>query len=828
MGLDPLSVDPRAASPIESTPMSKYPYTQIEKKWQAHWEEHKTFRAVEDPSVPEDRRLYVLDMFPYPSGAGLHVGHPEGYTATDIWCRFKRHNGFSVLHPMGFDSFGLPAENYALKTGTHPRVTTEANIANFRRQIKSLGFSYDWDREISTHNEKYYHWTQWIFLQLYKKGLAYEALMPINWCPKDMTGLANEEVVDGKCDRCGTPVERRNLRQWVLKITAYGDALEDDLASIDWPEGIKAMQRNWIGRSEGANVTFAVDGSDKTFQIYTTRPDTLFGVTYMVLAPDHALVDQIVTPAQKAAVESYQQQARLKSDLERTELAKDKTGVFTGAYALNPVNGAKVPIWIGDYVLASYGFGAIMAVPAHDERDWAFAQKFGIPVIEVISPSGQPTSGGLKACYTGPGKAVNSGEFSGWESEPFKKKITSWLEEKGIGKKAVNYKLRDWIFSRQRYWGEPIPVVHCPKDGIVPLREDQLPLLLPEVKSYTPTGTGESPLAAIDSWVNTTCPHCGGPAKRETNTMPQWAGSCWYYLRFMDPQNDRAFADPAKLNYWRNVNLYVGGAEHAVLHLLYSRFWHKVLYDLGLVSTKEPFARLVNQGMILGENGQKMSKSLGNVINPDEIVNEYGADTLRAYEMFMGPLQDSKPWSTNGVAGINRFLNRVWRASEDLKFTDAEPTKDQLKLLHKTIKKVTLDTENMNFNTAISALMVFVNEITGAAELPKSVWKTFVLLLSPYVPHLAEELWALAGEKPSVARVPWPKYDDALTVDDEIEMVFQINGKIRSKLVVPAGLAAAEMEKLARTDARIVELTAGKEIVKIITVPNKLVNIVVK
>jgi leucyl-tRNA synthetase len=808
--------------------MSKYPYTVIEKKWQAYWEEQKTFRALEDASVPADKRLYVLDMFPYPSGSGLHVGHPEGYTATDIWTRFKRHNGFNVLHPMGFDSFGLPAENYALKTGTHPRVTTEENIANFRRQIKSLGFSYDWDREISTHDERYYHWTQWIFLQLYKKGLAYEAMMPINWCPSCLTGLANEEVDDGKCDRCGTPVERRNLRQWVLKITAYGDALEDDLALIDWPEGIKAMQRNWIGRSEGANVTFAVDGSSDVVQVYTTRPDTLFGVTYMVLAPDHALVDRIVTPAQKAAVEAYQKQARLKSDLERTDLAKDKTGVFTGAYALNPVNGAKVPVWIGDYVLANYGFGAIMAVPAHDERDWAFAQKFGLPVIEVISPSGQPTAGGLKACYTGPGKAVNSGEFAGSDSEPFKKKITAWLEAKGIGKKAVNYKLRDWIFSRQRYWGEPIPVVHCAKCGIVPLKESQLPLLLPEVKSYQPTGTGESPLAAIESWVNTTCPDCGGPAKRETNTMPQWAGSCWYYLRYIDPKNAKAFADPAKLAYWGNVDLYVGGAEHAVLHLLYSRFWHKVLFDLGLVSTNEPFQRLVNQGMILGENGAKMSKSSGTAINPDEIVAEYGADTLRAYEMFMGPLNEAKPWNTNGVAGVNRFLNRIWRAGEDLTFTDAAPTKDQLKLLHKTIKKVTVDTENLNFNTAISAMMIFVNEITGAAELPRSVWKTFLVLLSPYVPHIAEELWALAGEKPTVSKAPWPTWDEALTVDDEVEMVFQINGKIRSKLVVPAGLSGTEMETLARSDKRITELTAGKEIVKIITVPNKLVNIVVK
>jgi leucyl-tRNA synthetase len=806
--------------------MSKYPHLEVEPKWQSYWAKNRTFRAVEDASFPEDKRLYVLDMFPYPSGAGLHVGHPEGYTATDIWCRFQRHRGYNVLHPMGFDSFGLPAENYAIKTGTHPRLTTEANIETFRRQIQSLGFSYDWDREVSTHTPEYYKWTQWIFLQLYKKGLAYEAMMPINWCPNDQTGLANEEVVDGKCERCGTPVERRNLRQWVLKITAYGDRLEEDLNSLDWSESIKVMQRNWIGRSEGANVTFAVDGSDKTFQIFTTRPDTLFGVTYMVLAPDHALVDQVTTPAQKAAVEGYQKQARLKSDLERTDLAKDKTGVFTGAYAVNPVNGAKVPIWIGDYVLANYGFGAIMAVPAHDERDWAFAKTFGLPVIEVIAPSGQPTPGGLNECYTGPGKAVNSGEFTGWESEPFKKKITGWLEEKGLGKKAVNYKLRDWIFARQRYWGEPIPVVHCADCGIVPVPENQLPVLLPEVKSYQPTGTGESPLAAIESWVNTTCPHCGKPAKRETNTMPQWAGSCWYYLRYIDPHNDKAFAAPEKLDYWMPVDLYVGGAEHAVLHLLYARFWHKVLYDLGLVKTKEPFQRLVNQGMILGENGQKMSKSLGNVVNPDDIVREYGADTLRAYEMFMGPLQDAKPWNTNGVVGIRRFLDRVWRAAEELTLTDAEPTKEQLKVLHKTIKKVTADTQSLTFNTAISAMMVFVNELGDS--LPKSVWKTFLVLLSPYVPHLAEELWEKAGEKPSVSKAPWPAYDESLTVDDEIEMVFQINGKIRSKLVVPAGLPAAEMEKLARTDKRIIELTDGKEIVKVITVPNKLVNIVVK
>ncbi|NNM66889.1 MAG: leucine--tRNA ligase, partial [Spirochaetales bacterium] len=783
--------------------MSKYPFTAIEPKWQNFWLQNKTFRAVEDPSIPRDRRLYVLDMFPYPSGAGLHVGHPEGYTATDIWCRFRRHQGYNVLHPMGFDSFGLPAENYAIKTGTHPEATTKVNIDRFRAQIQSLGFSYDWDRELATHTPEYYRWTHWIFLQLFKKGLAYEAKMPINWCPSCKTGLANEEVVDGKCDRCGTQVERRNLRQWVLKITAYADRLEKDLDLLDWSESIKTMQRNWIGRSEGADVLFDVegavgqDGKPLSFWIFTTRPDTLFGVSYMVLAPDHALVDQITTGAQKAEVQAYQAQARLKSDLERTDLAKDKTGVFTGAWAVNPVNGRKVPIWISDYVLAGYGFGAIMAVPAHDTRDWAFAQKFDLPILEVISPTGQPTQGGLQACFTGRGLAVNSGEFDGSDSETFKKKITAWLESRGRGRLSVNYKLRDWIFSRQRYWGEPIPVVHCPAHGIVPLDESQLPLRLPEVASYEPTGTGESPLAAIESWVNTTCPICHGPAKRETNTMPQWAGSCWYYLRFLDPHNEKVFASPERIDYWMPVDLYVGGAEHAVLHLLYARFWHKVLFDLGVVNTPEPFGRLVNQGMILGENGQKMSKSLGNVVNPDEIVAEFGADTLRVYEMFMGPLQDSKPWNTNGVAGVARFLNRVWRFAEDTAWTEEAPSREVLKVLHKTIKKVTADTENLNFNTAVSAMMVFMNEVGDLKTLSRSVWKTFVILLSPYAPHLAEELWLMAGGQPSVTREPWPVWDEALCVDDEIEMVFQINGKIRSRLVVPAGLSGEEMETLA-------------------------------
>ncbi len=811
--------------------MSKYPYETIEPKWQEFWAKNKTFRAVEDPSVPQNRRLYVLDMFPYPSGAGLHVGHPEGYTATDIWCRFRRHQGDNVLHPMGFDSFGLPAENYAIKTGTHPETTTVANINRFRQQIQSLGFSYDWDREVSTHTPEYYRWTQWIFLQLFKKGLAYEAQMPINWCPSCQTGLANEEVVDGKCDRCGTPVERRNLRQWVLKITAYADRLEKDLDLLDWSESIKTMQRNWIGRSEGADVLFEVEnlrdetGKPHSFWIFTTRPDTLYGVTYMVLAPDHALVDTITTPQQRQAVLDYQEQTRRKSDLERTDLAKEKTGVFTGAYALNPVNGKRVPIWISDYVLAGYGFGAIMAVPAHDTRDWAFAHQFGLEVIPVISPTGKAES--LTECYTGPGVMVNSQEYDGWASEKVKKAVTEKLEKEGRGRLSVNYKLRDWIFSRQRYWGEPIPVVHCPDHGIVPLPETELPLRLPEVRSYAPTGTGESPLAAIADWVNTTCPVCGKPAKRETNTMPQWAGSCWYYLRYLDPHNTQAFADPEKIAYWMPVDLYVGGAEHAVLHLLYARFWHKVLFDLGLVTTPEPFQRLINQGMILGENGQKMSKSMGNVVNPDEIVREYGADTLRVYEMFMGPLQDSKPWNTNGVAGASRFLNRLWRMGEST-FTNDEPTKAQLKVLHKTIKKVTTDTQNLSFNTAISAMMVFLNEAEGFTSFPRQLWRSFVILVSPYAPHLAEELWERLGETPSISKEPWPLWDEALCQDEEVEMVFQINGKIRSRLTVPSGLTPVQMEELARQDARIIALTEGKTILKIITVPNKLVNIVVQ
>jgi leucyl-tRNA synthetase len=803
--------------------MTGYPFSDIETKWQARWESDKTFRAVEDPSVPREKRRYVLDMFPYPSAAGLHVGHPEGYIATDIYCRYLRMNGFQVLHPMGFDSFGLPAENYAIKTGTHPRVSTEANIARFTAQIKSLGFSYDWDRCISTCEPEYYRWTQWIFLKLFEKGLAYEAEVPINWCPSCLTGLANEEVKDGQCDRCGTAVTRRNLRQWILKITAYAERLLADLDLLDWSESLKLMQRNWIGRSEGANVRFPLAGGVGEIEVYTTRPDTLFGATYMVLAPEHPLVAKITAPAQKKAVEAYIKAASMKSDMERTELAKEKSGVFTGAFAVNPVNAAKIPVWISDYILISYGTGAIMAVPAHDQRDFEFARMFDLPIVQVVSRDG--SSYPLDGAEADEGVAVNSGQWNGLPTAEFKKKITGWLEEKGIGRRAVNYKLRDWIFSRQRYWGEPIPLVHCPSCGIVPVPDDELPLKLPEVKSYTPTGTGESPLAAIGEWVHTTCPKCGGPGKRETNTMPQWAGSCWYYMRYLDPHNDAAFADREKLEYWMPIDLYVGGAEHAVLHLLYARFWHKFLFDIGAVNTPEPFMRLINQGMILGEGGVKMSKSLGNVINPDDIITQYGADTMRMYEMFMGPLEVSKPWSTRGITGVKRFLDRIWRAAE-IPLTDEAPPEPLLRLLHKTIRKVSTDTAKLEFNTAIAQMMIFMNEAAGLPSMPRALWQPFVLLLSPYAPHLAEELWAKLGGAPSVCLQKWPAWDESLAAEQSVEVVFQINGKIRAKEDLPAGLSEADTREKALANSRMRELLQGKEIRKVIVVPGKLVNVV--
>ena len=842
--------------------MSSYPFSETEPKWQKYWAENKTFAVTEDPSFPKEKRAYVLDMFPYPSGAGLHVGHPEGYTATDIYCRYLRMNGFNVLHPMGFDSFGLPAENYAIQTGTHPAITTEKNINTFRRQIKSLGFCYDWDREISTCDPKYYHWTQWIFEKLYEKGLAYESQAPINWCPHCKTGLANEEVKEGKCDRCGAQVEKKNIRQWVLKITAYAQRLLDDLDLVDWPESVKLMQRNWIGKSEGASVLFQVKGlendPDGKLEVFTTRCDTLFGATYMVISPEHPLVGKLTTKDNEKAVKDYISQAAKKSDLDRTDLAKEKTGVFSGSYAINPVNGKEIPIWIADYVLISYGTGAIMAVPAHDTRDWDFAKKFNLPIIEVLKSEVDVQ----KQAWTEDGVHVNSGFLDGLNKADAIEKMIAFLEERKIGHKMVNFKLRDWIFSRQRYWGEPIPLIHCPHCGTVLVPEKDLPLTLPEVKSYQPSGTGESPLANIDSWVNCKCPKCGSDAKRETNTMPQWGGSCWYYLRYIDPKNEKVFVDPDKEKYWMPVNLYIGGTEHAVLHLLYARFWHKVLYDLGLVSTPEPFARLVNQGMITSfayqkpnkslvpadqvvekepgvfvdkESGEvlerviaKMSKSLKNVINPDEVIAQYGADTMRMYEMFMGPLQVSKPWSTTGIAGVWRFIDRLWRLADEKPLTEDKAPIEILRSLNKTIKKVTEDTATLNFNTAISQMMVYINDLSKLDKLPREAWEPMILMLSPYAPHLAEELWAKAGHKPSVANVSWPKYKEELTVDSEVQIVCQINGKVRAKLMMSKDASKEEIIAAAKANENVKKYLEGATIVKDIVVPGKLVSFVVK
>ncbi|MBQ2049483.1 MAG: leucine--tRNA ligase [Spirochaetales bacterium] len=842
--------------------MSSYPFAETEPKWQKYWAENKTFAVTEDPSFPKEKRAYVLDMFPYPSGAGLHVGHPEGYTATDIYCRYLRMNGFNVLHPMGFDSFGLPAENYAIQTGTHPAITTEKNINTFRRQIKSLGFCYDWDREISTCDPSYYHWTQWIFEKLYEKGLAYESQAPINWCPHCKTGLANEEVKEGKCERCGAQVEKKNIRQWVLKITAYAQRLLDDLDLVDWPESVKLMQRNWIGKSEGASVLFQVKGlendPDGKLEVFTTRCDTLFGATYMVVSPEHPLVAKLTTKENEKAVRDYIDQAAKKSDLDRTDLAKEKTGVFSGSYAINPVNGKEIPIWIADYVLISYGTGAIMAVPAHDTRDWEFAKKFNLPIIEVLKSEVDVQ----QQAWTEDGVHVNSGFLDGLNKADAIARMIEFLEQRKIGHKMVNYKLRDWIFSRQRYWGEPIPLIHCKHCGTVLVPENELPLTLPEVKSYQPSGTGESPLANIDSWVNCTCPKCGGPARRETNTMPQWGGSCWYYLRYIDPKNTKAFVDPAKEKYWMPVDLYIGGTEHAVLHLLYARFWHKVLFDLGLVSTPEPFARLVNQGMITSyayqrankslvpadqvtekepgvfvdnETGEvlerviaKMSKSLKNVINPDEVIAQYGADTMRMYEMFMGPLQVSKPWSTTGIAGVWRFIDRVWRLGDEKQITEDKAPVEILRSLHKTIKKVTEDTATLNFNTAISQMMVYINDLSKLDTLPREAWEPMILMMAPYAPHLAEELWAKAGHKPSVANVAWPKYDEAMTLDDEIQIVCQINGKVRAKLMLPRDASKDQIIAAAKANENVKKYLEGSVVVKEIVVPGKLVSFVVK
>ena len=875
--------------------MSEYNYTEIEKKWQKYWLEHKTFKTPDHAEGKQ--KFYCLDMFPYPSGAGLHVGHPEGYTATDILCRYKRMKGFNVLHPMGWDAFGLPAEQYAVETGTHPAITTKKNVDRFREQIRSLGFSYDWDREVNTTDPKYYKWTQWIFEQLYKKGLAYVAEVPVNWCPALGTVLANEEVIDGRSERGNHPVIRRPMRQWMLKITEYAERLLKDLDTLDWPEGIKEMQRNWIGKSTGAMVDFGVCFGTTTggsgapeplpkdvITVYTTRCDTLFGATYMVLSPEHALVAKWLAEGKIAnadAVKAYQAKAASKSDLERTELNKEKTGVkLEGVLGVNPVNGEALPIFISDYVLATYGTGAIMAVPAHDERDFDFAKVFGLPIYQVVAPAGESGKSGdsgnsgldrvpytADAAFTdiATGVMVNSGFLNGLSVEEARPAMIKWLEERGVGKAQTQYKLRDWLFSRQRYWGEPFPVIHW-EDGTQSLvDENDLPLTLPELDDYKPTGTGEPPLAKATDWVNVVDPATGKKGTRETNTMPQWAGSCWYYLRYIDPHNDKAFADPALLKEWLPVDLYVGGAEHAVLHLLYARFWHKVLFDLGLVPTPEPFQRLVNQGMILGlayktsrgvlipmdqitwrdgkpygaeEGGQeelltefpaKMSKSLKNVVNPDDVVRDYGADSLRLYEMFMGPLQAVKPWSTKGVEGVFRFLKRVNKMVTEQPIADRALTKDEAKTLNATIKKVDEDLASMNFNTAISAMMVFVNAFAGdGKDLPREAAEKFVLCLAPFAPHLGEELWQFLGHADTLAYEPFPAFDPAALVENEIEVPVQVLGKLRGRVTVSVDAKPPEMEAAARANPDVAKFLEGKQVVKVICVPKKMVNFVVR
>ena len=800
-----------------------YEHQQIEQKWQKFWDDNQTFATSDTTDKP---KYYAVDMFPYPSGQGLHVGHPEGYTATDIMSRFKRAKGFNVLHPMGWDAFGLPAEQYAMKTGHNPADFTSQNIDHFREQIKSLGLSYDWNREINTTDPSYYKWTQWIFEKLYEKGLAYESNMMVNWDPIDRVVLANEEVIDGKSERSGNKVERKALRQWVLKITAYADRLVDDLDDLDWPEAIKEQQRNWIGRSKGAAVFFNVDHADAKIEVYTTRPDTLFGATYMVLAPEHELVDSIVTAEQKQAVADYRAAIAAKSDLERTDLNKDKTGVFTGAYGINPINGEKLPIWIADYVLASYGTGAIMAVPAHDDRDFEFAKKFDLAIKPVIA-GGENDD----VAYTGDGVHINSDFLDGLDKATAIDQAIDWLEAHQAGHAQTNFRLRDWIFSRQRYWGEPIPVIHW-EDGTTSLvPENELPLLLPHATELRPSGSGESPLANLTDWLEVTRDD-GVKGRRETNTMPQWAGSSWYFLRYIDPHNDHQLADPEKLKYWMNVDLYVGGAEHAVLHLLYARFWHKFLYDLGVVPTKEPFQKLVNQGMILGANHEKMSKSKGNVVNPDDIVREYGADTLRVYEMFMGPLTQSKPWSEEGITGSRRWLDRVWRLLIDDEgqlrdhVTTVNPG-DLDKIYHQTVKKVTDDLEYMRFNTAISQMMVFVNDAYKSDALPVTYMNGFIQLLAPFAPHLAEELWVRLGNRESISYVSWPTYDDTKLVDDTVEIIFQVNGKVRGKATVARDINQDDMITAAKADDNVQNFITGKTVRKVIAIPGKFVNIVV-
>ncbi|XP_010272272.1 PREDICTED: leucine--tRNA ligase, chloroplastic/mitochondrial [Nelumbo nucifera] len=878
-----------------------YPFHEIEPRWQRYWEENRTFRTPDEVDTSKPK-FYILDMFPYPSGAGLHVGHPLGYTATDILARYKRMKGFNVLHPMGWDAFGLPAEQYAIETGTHPKITTARNIERFRSQLKSLGFSYDWDREISTTEPEYYKWTQWIFLQLFKKGLAYQAEVPVNWCPALGTVLANEEVVDGVSERGGYPVIRKPMRQWILKITAYADRLLEDLDDLDWPESIKEMQRNWIGRSEGAEMEFSVldqDGHERDIKltVYTTRPDTIFGATYLVVAPEHHLLSSLVSNAQRECVEEYREIASRKSDLERTELQKEKTGVFSGSYARNPANGEAIPIWVADYVLGSYGTGAIMAVPAHDSRDYEFALKYDIPVSWVVNPEDKCYNDS-EGSYSGEGIIINSSNLAsglninGLRSKEAASKVIDWAESTGHGIRKVNYKLRDWLFARQRYWGEPFPVIFLDDTGeIVPLLESDLPLTLPELDDFTPTGTGEPPLAKAVSWVRTIDPISGKSATRETSTMPQWAGSCWYYLRFMDPKNSDALVDKTKEKYWSPVDVYVGGAEHSVLHLLYARFWHKVLYDIGVVSTKEPFQCLINQGLILGEveytayrdlegklisadstdvlgelqqervpedkvmksgdyfvlkdnpnirliaRAHKMSKSRGNVINPDDVVAEYGADSLRLYEMFMGPLRDSKTWSTSGIEGVHRFLGRTWRLvvgsplpdgsfRDGTVATDDEPTLEQLRTLNKCIEKVTDEIEGMRFNTGISAMMEFINAAYKWDKHPKSIIEAFVLLLSPYAPHMAEELWFRLGHLNSLVYEGFPEANPEYLKESTIVLPVQINGKTRGTIKVEEGCSEEEAFRLASLDEKLSKYLVEKTIKKRIYVPGRILNVI--
>ena len=799
-----------------------YDPKKIEKKWQDYWLENKSFKATETPGKP---KFYALDMFPYPSGSGLHVGHPEGYTATDIISRYKRMTGHNVLHPMGWDAFGLPAEQHAVKTGTHPAATTKANVDNFRRQIRSLGLSYDWDREINTTDVQYYKWTQWIFLQLYKKGLAYQSFAPVNWCEELGTVLANEEVIDGKSEVGGFPVIKKPMRQWVLKITAYAERLLEDLDGLDWPDSIKDMQRNWIGKSTGAEVHFKVDGHDTQLTAFTTRPDTLFGATFFVVAPEHKAVSQITTDAQREEVEAYVEKTSRRSERDRMA-DTTKTGVFTGAYAVNPANNEKIPIYIADYVLISYGHGAIMAVPGHDERDHEFATKYSIAITEVVSGGKEPID---KAAHSGDGALVNSDFLNGLQKSNAIDKMCEWLESKGLGKKSITYKLRDWLFSRQRYWGEPIPIM-LDKDGNdFPVDEADLPIVLPELDDFKPSGGGESPLAKAGDWL--TIEKDGKSFQRETNTMPQWAGSCWYYLRFIDPTNDNAPWAKEKENFWMPVDLYVGGVEHAVLHLLYSRFWHKVLYDLDLVSTKEPFQKLVNQGMILGSNGEKMSKSRGNVVNPDDVIDKWGADAFRVYEMFMGPLEATKPWNTDAISGSHRFLKRMWRLliNEEGEAAQAsgEISDKTNRLLHKTIKKVTEDTENMRFNTAIAAMMEWLNAAQKETSIGPEAAKALTLMLAPYAPHMAEEIWQRYGHTEPLTYASWPSFQESLCVEDSVTVSMQVNGKFRGTIEVAKTASKEEVLNLAKEQENVKKQLEGKTIRKEIYVPGKIVNFVV-